>query len=128
MPTPSTNNDAQLILQAINRVEAVVTGLDGRVRALEQAMIEQTVGSSNKLDAMFRRVDEHKILIDSLGSEIDCQVKERKDVTDKLERRVQSVEVVAAFAKWLGALFLTLAIVLIWAVLTHTVTLTQAIP
>lgn len=127
--TQSNNNEAySMILAAISEVKAIVSGLDERVRQLERATVEQSVTAAQKLDALFRRVDEHSAQIREVENEVMCRVRDRQAVTDKLDerltalsQRIQEVEGVARLSKFIGAAFGGLIIALIWGILTHTV-------
>jgi hypothetical protein len=129
-PTGSTRNDEAyaLILSAITEVKTIVTSLDSRVRALEQATVEQSVTAAQKLDALFRRVDEHSAQIREVENDLTCRVRDRQVVTDDLYKRfevmaqrVQEVEGVAKLVKWLGAAVGGLVVALVWGILTHTI-------
>ncbi len=127
--TQSNNNEAySMILAAISEVKAIVSGLDERVRQLERATVEQSVTAAQKLDALFRRVDEHSAQIREVENEVMCRVRDWQAVTDKLDerltalsQRIQEVEGVARLSKFIGAAFGGLIIALIWGILTHTV-------
>lgn len=116
------NNDRRgdnygLILQAISRVEAIVTTLDDRVRALERATVEQSVTAAQKLDALFRRVDEHANCINALEKDVNAAIHDRVIVTDNLRQRIQDVEGAIALLKWVAAGIGGLALVLLWNII-----------
>jgi hypothetical protein len=121
--TQSNNETFGMILAAVSEVKAIVSGLDERVRLLERATIEQSVTATNKLEALFRRVDEHASLLRALQDDLSCKVHDREVVTSGLDRRLSEVEGITRFIKWLGAAVGGLIIVLIWGILTHTITI-----
>jgi predicted acyltransferase (DUF342 family) len=122
-PPSNSNPNLELVLQAIGEVKAMLIGLDERVRTLEQTTITQSVTASQKLEAAFRKLDEHSFLLGSLRTDLDCRTSERVKVTDDLERRITRAEAVTSSVKWLGGILVTLAVALLWAVLTHQVDL-----
>lgn len=130
-PPVNRSQDAyNMILAAISEVKTLVSGLDERVRQLERATVEQSVTAAQKLDALFRRVDEHSAQIREVENDVTCKVRERQAVTDDLDKRivamslrVQDIESVTLLAKWVGAAFGGLIIALIWGILTHTITI-----
>ena len=115
------NDNLGLVLQAVSEIKTMLSGLDERVRQLERATIEQSVTASNKLDALFRRVDEHSAQINALQVEMGERVQERNASLTALQNRVQNVEHVAAIARWLGAGLGMSILALVWAILTHQV-------
>ena len=117
------NDNLGLVLQAVSEIKTMLSGLDERVRQLERATIEQSVTASNKLDALFRRVDEHSAQINSLQVEMGERVQERNASLTALQNRVQNVEHVAAIARWLGAGLGMSILALVWAILTHQVSI-----
>lgn len=125
-----SENTYDLILQAISEVKAIVSGLDERVRQLERATVEQSVTAAQRLDTAFRKIDEHTLQLREIENDLVCRVRDRQAVTDDLckrldilAQRMQNVESVARFAKWLGGAVGALVIVLVWDILTHTVTI-----
>lgn len=129
MTPPSSSNRSDeaygMILAAITEVKTIVTSLDGRVRALEQATVEQSVTASQKLEALFRRVDEHSVQIREIENDITCRVRERQTVTDDLSNRVLDLEGVSKIARWLFAAVGALVLALVWGIVTHTITISM---
>ena len=123
MTQPSSNSNFELVLQAIGEVKAMLIGLDERVRTLEQTTITQSVTAAQKLEAAFRKLDEHSNKLDTLRSDLDCKVAERVKITDTLDDRMLRVEQITSAVKWLGGILVALAVGLLWAVLTHQVEL-----
>ena len=125
-PPSSTNGiNLDLILTAITRVENVVTGLDARVRALEGSIISQSITASQKLDAAFARIDEMKVLTNSIQSDLDCKVRERVEVTNKLterleaaEKQIISLQGIARVALWIAGVLGLMGITLLWKIFT----------
>lgn len=122
--TPTAASNLDLVLQAIGEVKAMLTGLDERVRALEQTTITQSVTASQKLEAAFRKLDEHANQISVLRNDLDCRVAERVKVTDDLSTRVTKAEGITAAVKWLGGILIALIVSLLWGVVTHQIEVT----
>ncbi len=118
----------QMILAAVGEVKGLISGLDERVRQLERATIEQNANASNKIDALFRKLDEHATRLRELESEVECRVKERVKAIEEHDRRIQEVEGVSKIAKWLGAAVMALIIGLVWGIMTHTVSIGVPVP
>jgi hypothetical protein len=129
-PAPRNDEAYSMILQAISEVKTIVSGLDERVRQLERATVEQSVTAAQRLDAAFRKIDEHTAQLREVENDLTCRVRERQDVTNDLDKRLtsldkrtQDTEAVIKILQWLGAAVGGLIIVLIWGILTHTVTI-----
>lgn len=86
----------------------MVSGLDGRVRALEGAIITQSVTATQKIEAAFARIDEHTKQISTIRSDVDC-----------LEDRIAKAESIVSAVKWVGGIFAAMVAALIWGILTH---------
>lgn len=102
----------------------MLAGLDGRVRALEGAIITQSITASQKIETAFGRLDEHTKQIHQLKEDLDCRVNDRIEVTDDLNKRMIGVEQVATTAKWILGIFAVMVAGLLWAIFTHQVELT----
>ena len=122
MTPPSNNANFDLVLQAISEVKTMLIGLDERVRTLEQTTITQSVTAAQKLEAAFRKLDEHSIKLDSLRIDLDYRVDERVKVTDTLDDRMLRVEQITSAVKWLGGMLVALAVGLLWGIFTHQIT------
>ena len=122
-PNPNRNETYDMILQAISEVKAIVSGLDERVRQLERATVEQSVTAAQRLDAAFRKIDEHTGQLRELQNDLDCRVRERQEITNDHAKRLNEVESVSRIAKWLGVVVGGLIAALVWGILTHTITL-----
>lgn len=117
--TPPTRTDEQsMILQAINELKTILSGLDNRLRELERATVEQSAVASQKLDALFRRVDEHSNAIRGIENDLQCAIRDRQSVTDNIQTRLQRVEAVTGIAKWLGMTLGLMILGLLWAIFT----------
>lgn len=115
----ASNQNFNLLLQAISEVKTMLIGLDERVRMLEQTTISQSVTAAQKLDAAFRRLDEHATKLEILRSDIDSKVTERIRITDELDRRLAKAESITAIAKWLAGFLVMLIVALLWAIFTN---------
>jgi hypothetical protein len=133
--TNNSNNAAtlDLILSSLAEVKTVVSGLDGRIRALEGAIITQSVTAAQRLDAAFSRIDEHTKQIADFRADLDCRVRERIEITDKLSERIGKLEVerlaqmegrvsrlewIAGVATGLSVLLAGLIVTLLWKIFT----------
>lgn len=118
-PTPSNNANFDLVLQAIGEVKSMLIGLDERVRTLEQTTITQSVTAAQKLEAAFRKLDEHSNKIDGISKDLDCKISERVKASDALSDRMLRVEQITSAVKWLGGILVALGIGLLWGIFTH---------
>jgi len=135
MTPPANSNSAtlDLILSTVSEVKTAMGVLDGRMRAVEGALITQSITATQRLDAAFQRIDEHTKQMGDFRIDLDCRVRERVEVTDKLgeritkletehvakmEARVNRLEWVASIATGLSVILAGLIITLLWKVFT----------
>ncbi len=86
--------------------------------------ITQSVTASQKLEAAFRKLDEHTTQIGGMRNNLDCRVAERVKITDELDKRVTRAEGITAAVKWLGGIIVALIVSLVWGVVTHQIEVT----
>ena len=134
--TPATSRSVDsdridLVLGAIGEIKTMVSQLDGRIRTLESTTVAQGITAAQEIKAIFRKIDEHGVEINQIKIQLEERVSERKIVTDGLDKcidvqdkRIEKIESVVALLRWVGASLGALIIALIWAILTHTITLT----
>lgn len=124
-PTSANAINQELILSAIGELKTMLSGVDARVRQLENSLITQTITATQRLDAAFVRIDDARRAAEDLRADMDCKVREREQITQALrsdlialEKRIAKLEFINTILSAIGSLLLILIGTLVWKLIT----------